>query len=406
MNPARFCRPILLLLASAAAVPAQPLFDHVKGNEIAGLTLDSINLTTCRVVHSCALPAPYTAHGAPLGGTVFDSVLGEEWTSDGTDIVRTRINCAADCFFTIPATMPRITGLGINKFRRYLYTAHTDNCIRIWDARTCQPPLLGLCRVNIPSFPVEMITGIEFDSRVSRTYADGRLFVVTGRNNLYVLEEPTPTHCVEICHLALPNCTANPIGGARGLTYNPGRRELIVTDGRNLLRVREASDCTLTLTSCCAVDGVASDLSGLAYYSGFIGPLVGLPCADGRCGCPPAIGALGFASISNPDFRIVLSNLAPGSVSVLALTLAPMLPTPLPFACGSIYVNPLPIWITLPIATSGGTQPCSWQGALPMGMFPATTGGLEFVVQAATLCPSSQGTGIGLSAALPFQIGW
>jgi hypothetical protein len=409
MNPVRFL-PIFPVLFAAAALQAQPIGDHIKGLERGAVVrLDSISTTSCNVLHNCVLPAPMDAHAVPLGGTTFDSIRGAEYSSDGGEIVLTDIACGRKCSVPIAAAFGRITGMANNKFRRHLYTGHTDNLIRIWDTRPdpgCPTSPLGQCRVNVQN-PGEVVTGLEFDNRVTATFPNGRLFVVTNLNNLFVLQQPDPVAgvCAEICRRPLPGQCTN-YGRSQGLTYNPARRLLYATDGKLLLTVREASDCTLIYQNCCTVGGLQSELSGLGWYSGVVGPLVGVACGDIRClGCRPDVGALGIPSVMNPSFQVTLNGLPNQSSTVLVLALGPALTPGLPWACGNVHVNPAPLWLSFPVAATPGTSSCSARGSVPMGIFPPITVGLEFVVQSASVCQTPAGLGFALSAGLPFTIG-
>jgi hypothetical protein len=163
----------------------------------------------CTWRRACDLAPPMSLHGVvvPEGGTTFDGTHGREWSSDGRDIVLTSRDCKQACSYRVDDTMPVVTGMAVNRSRGWLYTSHLDNVIRTWtDAADCQLKLVAECPVkNLASG--EVVTGIEFDSRIDKDLPNGRLFCVTTRGYLIVLAEPNGPSCAEICRVTLPSCT-------------------------------------------------------------------------------------------------------------------------------------------------------------------------------------------------------
>lgn len=386
------------LVLTAVALPAQ-ILGLERG---APVKLDHIATSDCKRTANCNLPTPpLDAHAAPLGGAVYDSVLGKIYTSDGRDIVLTNISCVETCRAPIPASYPAITGLGYNKFRSYLYSSHTDRKIRIWPGGSCPTSPLGECTINLPTGTDETITGIEFDGRVAAGYPNGRLFVLTNIGRLVIVHEPRPGSCGEICRTMLPTC-APAFATLQGLTYDPGRRYLYATDGKRLAVVKESGVCQLALVKCCDISSVDAALSGLAFRSGVNPGAVGLPCTDARClGCLPGIFGFGAPSTLNPGFGFDLANLPVNGPTALFMTYGP--PSPgIPLFCGKIWIDPAsPLVLTFPVPVSGGSTPCSGKGKVPLGMFPPITAGLQFTVQAACVCNG----GLALSQGMTFEIG-
>ncbi|MBI5851437.1 MAG: hypothetical protein HZB39_10505 [Planctomycetes bacterium] len=389
-----------ILAAALAPLTAQRVIGLERG---APNRLDHIDANTCRRTAVCVLPdPPMNAHAAPLGGTTFDSGTGRIYSSDGRDLVLTSTSCAEYCRVPIPATLPSITGLAYNKARRFLYSSHTDNRIRIWPGGACPTSPLGECSIPVPTGTNEVVTGIEFDNRVDPAFPGGRLFAVTSTGMLYVVHEPVPGSCGMICRTMLPAC-APAFTTWQGLTYDPARRQLYVTDGTRLLVIREPASCGLTVVRCCTISSVTAPLSGLAWVSGAAAAIVGQPCADATCAsCLPDIGSTGYPSVRNPDFAVTLENLRVGGVSTLVLAFGPP-SSGLPLFCGRLWLDPTsPLLLSFPAPHGGGTSGCSATSTVPLGMFPSSTVDLPFTVQAVSLCPAG---GLAMSAGLSFTVG-
>ncbi|MCB9882586.1 MAG: hypothetical protein H6834_12420 [Planctomycetes bacterium] len=359
--------------------------------------------TNCTPIMRCAPPSLGAIAGTvvPPGGIAYGTCTQTLWSTDGFRLEQTDLAC--NSLFVCPTgATPNNpwTGLAIDEDSNRL--VHTDGFLIVERPipNTCPlPPPTMRCQVGAPFAPP--ITGVEIDP------FDGSFWICDVQGNVGKVAYSATGACNTMAFFpAMCPTGAPPALPLLGITLEKCPLlstgvvvpyDVVVVDRAGTLFRMTATGMPL---SCCTYPGLStttSTIRGLARR-----PrqprTYGNPCTGGSCPtCVPTIGTRGDAVTPTNCFGVRLNNAPGGSFAWLMLDIVPI---SVPFACGTLLVNP---GIVLPYGSVGGT-PGLCDGAagipLPIASNPAFCGA-TFYFQWLMFCPPS---GIGLSEGMQVMI--
>ncbi len=416
----RCSRSLVLAALLGAAAPATAQTFGIP--EVIGLTNSPTGLhdvymqdpTTC-LIRRCRPPIGL----APVpwaGGTAHDPRDRFTWITDGVQIAKVdpRNLCNVAC---PPASIPGIgpndyvTGLAFDSITGTLYATVSDNTIREFSVTGCQLQPTAQCSVTLPLNFV--LSGCATDDESGSIWYSAAVWVgpTPTPPAAIVYKAPLSAPCRASCRFTVPDCAGNLITRITGLGYDPCRDVLWVTDGTQVIGVREmptpTTPCQIQQVQCCPNLGLSASFIGLGVL-----PATersdGRPCGTGACPvCTSMVHRLrGDPVIGSAVFALELRQYPGQSFAFLLFNAGQCMPPGFPFLCAPVLVPlaPPPIVVgpyaptgTLGMCDAGVAQP------LPIPLDPSICG-QDFATQWIGICSDATGLGNFVSNCLSWTV--